>query len=62
MTKKDYIVFARMVKDLRKSESHYDKESMAVVRVVDVEDALANIFAADNGRFDRERFYKACGR
>jgi hypothetical protein len=23
--------------------------------------AIADVFAADNGRFDRDRFYRACG-
>ncbi len=62
MTKKDFIKFAAVLKELRKTKSTYDGEGNAVVRVRDVEDALVGIFVADNDRFDVARFLKACGR
>lgn len=62
MTKKDFITFAKAIKDLRRFDSTYDKDGDAVVKVKHVEEMCADIFSRDNGRFDRDRFFKACGR
>ena len=52
MTKHDYIRFAEMLAHTR-TISH--RELWAVI----VND-IADIFAADNKRFNREKFYQAC--
>ena len=56
MTRKDYIKFAAMLKELR--------SSMPVMRqpdeIVDyLADEIAYIFAEDNPHFDRQRFLEA---
>ena len=63
MTRKDYIRFAAMLKDMRIANvnpdypwKHADKPTLDAV-VLDT----ARIFAADNSRFDRVKFLKACG-
>lgn len=61
MTRKDYTVFARAIRDLRR-RSTYDAHGFAIIRVSELESALADIFATDNARFSRERFFAACGR
>ena len=58
MTKKDFQAFADAIKELR--IMYLDKDP--VVSIEEVEEMCADIFARDNGRFDRERFYRACGR
>ena len=52
MTKKDYIKFARLFKEI----GVYDcSDTLLIVK------RTADIFAEDNGRFDRGRFLDACG-
>jgi len=60
MTKKDYEAFATMIRDntlVEKSERdvgyNFALEDMAYDMCV--------IFAADNERFDKEKFLEACG-
>jgi hypothetical protein len=64
MTRKDYVRFAAMLKqqriDAMKPEyadqhSHYSSYCDGTAR------CTADVFAADNERFDRARFLKACG-
>lgn len=62
MTRKDYVAVARIIKDIRRFHSTYDTLGHAIVPVNVFEDDMAALFAADNDRFDRERFLKACGR
>jgi hypothetical protein len=47
MTKKDYVAIARCISQAQ------------TVRAL--ADALCEVFAADNERFDRRRFMAACG-
>ena len=62
MTRKDYVKFAAMLKDanshqaceLNYREGWHGACSSLVQRTAD-------IFAADNPNFDRERFLQACG-
>lgn len=65
MTKKDYCKFAEMVKYNRANTGTGTDtdEAFAGYRVAcnDFAFAMADIFAADNPRFDREQFLKACG-
>ena len=52
MTKKDYVKFAAMFADIYRSDCAPVVENLI--------EATADIFAADDPRFDREKFYKAC--
>jgi len=56
MSRKDYVKFAEMLRGLPDGMSH----TRHVVYWTDVRDRIADIFAVDNPRFDRERFEKAC--
>lgn len=54
MTRKDYVAVAKIIAD--------NDSGMSIWTVrARIADALAEMFAADNPRFDRERFLKACG-
>jgi hypothetical protein len=50
MSKKDYIAAAASVADIANDETR-----------ANVAGTLAGIFAADNSRFDRDVFLRACG-
>jgi hypothetical protein len=66
MTRKDYIRFAAMLKDARinlLSEDYFQPGykhtwNKSINLVIS---RTADIFAADNARFDRAKFLKACG-
>jgi len=53
MSRKDYVKFAEMLRTI-------PLEGPALCFWKDVRDRIADIFAADNPNFDRERFEKAC--
>lgn len=55
MTRKDYEVIAKAIKDTREN---YYPESVAVAHVVGV---LASRLKEDNPRFDVYKFVEACG-
>jgi len=55
MTRKDYVAIADALRNVKPTASHVWELQWKSDRV-----ALANVFAADNPRFDRDRFYKAC--
>lgn len=59
MTKKDYEKFADMLLGYRCC--NLDEDGDRVISVLGVAQDIADIFAADNPRFDRERFLQACG-
>ena len=59
MGKKDYIKFAMMIKKL-KTDSAFDTCSFGRCLMI-VAGLMAGILQADNSKFDRERFMKACG-
>ncbi len=68
MSRKDYVRLANALKYVRPSnplstpENHkLVLESMSKQWLWTV-DSIADVLAADNGRFDRERFNHACGR
>lgn len=52
MTRKDYVAFAEAIRVLRWQLGREDWEL--------VRNAAADVFAGDNARFDRLRFYSAC--
>ena len=56
MTRKDYWKFAEMLKNT--PHLHDDAAESMWERIVI---RTANIFQEDNPRFNRERFYEACG-
>ena len=58
MTRKDYILIAEAIEPVI-SASHFDSARKDGARRVAVRVAAA--LSADNPRFDRERFLKACG-
>ena len=59
MTKKDYIKFAEMIHNLAKYHEN-DTDTNCFVRCLKTN--IAGIFAINNKRFNREKFYKACER
>ena len=64
MTKKDYELIAAVIAtNYRESHlwSNKDKREGAENSVECISEDLANMLAADNSRFDRERFLQACG-
>jgi hypothetical protein len=56
MNAKDYVAIARVLAAELADNSDDDRGSSAVVHI---SLALAEVFAADNPRFDRERFFRA---
>ncbi len=57
MTKKDYIVFAEMLNDLRYGGEKLSKEQDVLLEVII--EKIGNIFADDNELFDIEKFRNA---
>lgn len=57
MTRKDYIRLASALSRVKPIES--DRQKMSVWKNVLAE--IAHELVCDNGRFDKEKFYKACG-
>ena len=57
MTRKDYELFAKRLKDAKEHELRFltDEQFKEVVNLI------AKTFASDNYRFDWDRFVKACG-
>lgn len=64
MTKKDYEKFADMFGVYRRVAARIKTpgfKSGFETATGNIIESVANIFAADNPSFDRERFLKACG-
>lgn len=67
MTRKDYIAVARIIADQREKALDTTTgpscaEGWAVLEATrDMAVQMADHFRADNSRFDRGRFYAACG-
>ena len=61
MTQRDYIKFAAMLKDQRERMNwdNDDQHRAARATLNKIEFAMCDIFAADNERFDRDKFAKA---
>jgi hypothetical protein len=57
MTRKDYVAIAAAIKETGKYHEHDDAADALAFLARD----LAATLAADNPRFDRARFLKACG-
>lgn len=58
MTAKDYVKIAKAFEEAKPTGKTMEE---AAQWVSDTE-AIANVCAADNTRFDRKRFFTACGR
>ena len=58
MTRKDYEAIAAAIKEVVDSNRWF-KGNLSGTQ--DTAKAVANVMAADNPRFDRARFLKACG-
>ena len=56
MTKRDYIKFAEVIRVIIKSR---EPQITPAVRAF-ITQSIADIFAEDSPRFNREKFYKAC--
>lgn len=64
MTKKHYEAIANIYRlQIQSARRHTRKEHREIEEYADTSTAkaLADYFAQDNPRFDRERFLKACG-
>lgn len=60
MTKKDYIKFAALLKDLRTDLSNTDDRTINPGGMLDrVESDMVRIFKQDNPNFDEDRFFRA---
>ena len=60
MSKKDYVAIAAAVRShLEPAKTRIGSDGYAAIVCLAL--SLADTFAADNPRFDRSRFYAACG-
>lgn len=59
MTKKDYVRLAEAMRFAKPSDL-VDWPNARMTQWTDDLEAIADALAADNGRFDRERFERAC--
>lgn len=59
MTRKDYVKLAAALKEARASAGAAGAAQMQGVVIATI--LIADELAADNGRFDRDRFYVAAG-
>ncbi len=60
MTKKDYQAIARVIYSVRKRAAVRQDSGALDALIADVADGLADVLAADNPRFNRDRFDEAC--
>lgn len=58
MTAKDYVAIAKAFAETKP----YVLDSEEAYQWYTDTDAIADVFAADNSRFDHKRFLRACGR
>jgi hypothetical protein len=65
MTRKDYVAIAAAFKlcldNRRQAQAETGMFAEQIAGFIDAVNITAAVFAADNPRFDRERFLKACG-
>jgi hypothetical protein len=59
MSRKHYVEVARLIADEVESINPAT-EPTRLISVENIARGMADLFAADNGRFDRGRFYFAC--
>lgn len=63
MTRKHYAQFAQIIKDEQEALEVLDPNMASVAKASTfiMANKMATIFAQDNPRFDRDKFFKACG-
>ena len=61
MTRKDYVALAAAINAVRIPEAADQFHAGYWCAVRDVANKITETLSADNQRFDRERFLKACG-
>lgn len=66
MSRKDYIAVAKAISDERQSSrmfpAYTDMQRLGATASLDsLADRIADVFAADNARFNRAQFLRACG-
>lgn len=61
MTKKDYVRIASVLRGLIAGCRATDQSDGSKLMWFSTVDAMAGMLAADNPRFDRDKFYAACG-
>lgn len=65
MTRKNYIAVAAQFRtrldSFTRTKPRNEGESIRYVALCEMAEAMADVFAADNSRFDRSRFLTACG-
>ncbi len=60
-TRKDYKVIAKIIKGQKEFADVFVAKQLVIQRISDIADGLADYFAEDNPRFNREKFLVACG-
>lgn len=61
MTRKDYVLIAKVIEGAIKYEQDFNKSEDKANALMAVAHTFSSVLGADNPRFDRERFLKACG-
>jgi len=62
MTRKDYIAFARILREIKpRKDNSADDYGAKLSQWGKMIEAIAGVFEDGNERFDREKFFKACG-
>lgn len=59
MTRKDFQAVTDIIRSFSKGAINYDLEGRHVLERITEE--MADLFQKDNPRFDKEKFYEACG-
>ena len=60
MTRKHYVAIAKAISNVRKEWGQDALDTKTRHMVEEIEDALAQVFKADNANFDKQRFLDAC--
>lgn len=60
-TRQHYKAIAEIVKGQKELADVFAHKQFATQRISDIAKGLADYFAKDNPRFDRDRFLEACG-
>jgi hypothetical protein len=62
MTKKDYIAIAEVInKQVKYSKFDFERQPRLKQQLEDIAKDLVDVFTTDNIRFDKLRFFEACG-
>ena len=61
MTRKDYVAIAAVFKSRNEMAQNIQNRAVRMTHYAEIAGSLADMLAANNPRFDRARFLKACG-